>query len=89
MGSAGGSTVFARPIPLTVGNASNVLIEDLTQIGSPFWVRHTLPAAEPVAHPNDRITLSINPTMSHTVGSIFLPPLILPVPLRIPVFPLT
>lgn len=37
-GTAGGSsTVFARPIPLTVGNASNVLIEDLTLINSPFW----------------------------------------------------
>ncbi|KAG6372109.1 glycoside hydrolase family 28 protein [Boletus reticuloceps] len=38
VGTAGGSsTLFARPVPLTVGNASNVLIEDLTQIGSPFW----------------------------------------------------
>ena len=38
-GTAGGSsTTFARPIPLTVGNASNVLIEDITQIGSLFWV---------------------------------------------------
>lgn len=64
VGTAGGSsTVFARPIPLTVGNASNVLIEDLTQIGSPFWVRHILPSAEPVSHPNDRTTLSINPPM--------------------------
>ncbi|THH32774.1 hypothetical protein EUX98_g1418 [Antrodiella citrinella] len=37
-GTAGGSSrTFARPVPLTVGNASNVLIEDLTQIGSPFW----------------------------------------------------
>ncbi|KIL00164.1 glycoside hydrolase family 28 protein [Paxillus rubicundulus Ve08.2h10] len=38
VGTAGGSsTAFARPIPLTVGNASNVLVEDLTQIGSPLW----------------------------------------------------
>lgn len=29
--------MFARPIPLTVGNASNVLVEDLTLINSPFW----------------------------------------------------
>ncbi|KAK7686032.1 hypothetical protein QCA50_010843 [Cerrena zonata] len=37
-GTAGGSsTTFARPIPLTVGNASNVLVEEITQIGSPFW----------------------------------------------------
>ncbi|KAG9312452.1 pectin lyase fold/virulence factor [Chiua virens] len=38
VGTAGGSsTTFARPVPLTVGNASDVLVEDLTQIGSPFW----------------------------------------------------
>ncbi|KAI0077403.1 pectin lyase-like protein [Panus rudis PR-1116 ss-1] len=37
-GTAGGSsTTFARPIPLTVGNATNVLVENITQIGSPFW----------------------------------------------------
>ncbi|KAI0642765.1 pectin lyase-like protein [Trametes meyenii] len=37
-GTAGGSsTTFARPIPLTVGNASNVVIENIRQIGSPFW----------------------------------------------------
>ncbi|EGN97569.1 glycoside hydrolase family 28 protein [Serpula lacrymans var. lacrymans S7.3] len=37
-GTAGGSsTTFARPVPLTVGNASNVVIEDLTEISSPFW----------------------------------------------------
>ena len=90
VGNAGGSsTVFARPIPLTVGNASNVLIEDLTQIGSPSWVRRILPAAEPASHPNDSTTLSTNPPMSHTVGSIFLPPLILPTSPRIPVFLLT
>ena len=46
MGTAGGSsTAFARPIPLTVGNASNVLVEDLTEIGSPFWVGFTFPSA--------------------------------------------
>lgn len=39
-GTAGGSSrTFARPIPLTVGNSSNVIVEDITQIGSPFWVR--------------------------------------------------
>ncbi|KAI0828649.1 pectin lyase-like protein [Trametes gibbosa] len=37
-GTAGGSsTTFARPIPLTVGNASNVVVENIRQIGSPFW----------------------------------------------------
>ncbi|KAH7925795.1 glycoside hydrolase family 28 protein [Leucogyrophana mollusca] len=37
-GTAGGSSrSFARPVPLTVGNASNVVIEGLTEIGSPFW----------------------------------------------------
>jgi len=37
-GTAGGSSrTFARPIPLTVGNASNVIVEDITEIGSPFW----------------------------------------------------
>jgi len=37
-GTAGGSSrTFARPVPLTVGNATNVVIEDLIQIGSPFW----------------------------------------------------
>ncbi|KAG9312450.1 pectin lyase fold/virulence factor [Chiua virens] len=33
----GSITPFLRPIPLTVGNASNVIVEDLTQIGSPAW----------------------------------------------------
>ena len=38
-GTAGGSsTTFARPVPLTVGNASHVIVEDITEIGSPFWV---------------------------------------------------
>ena len=38
-GTAGGSSLtFARPIPLTVGNASDVLVEDIWMIGSPFWV---------------------------------------------------
>ncbi|KAM5537637.1 hypothetical protein V8D89_008715 [Ganoderma adspersum] len=37
-GTAGGSsTTFARPIPLTVGNATNVVVENIRQIGSPFW----------------------------------------------------
>ncbi|KAI0087365.1 pectin lyase-like protein [Irpex rosettiformis] len=37
-GTAGGSSrTFARPIPLTVGNASDVVIEDIWIIGSPFW----------------------------------------------------
>ncbi|KAI0370532.1 pectin lyase-like protein [Pilatotrama ljubarskyi] len=37
-GTAGGSsTTFARPIPLTVGNASNVVIENIREISSPFW----------------------------------------------------
>lgn len=36
-GTAGGSsTTFARLISLTVGNASDVVVEDITQIGSPF-----------------------------------------------------
>lgn len=38
-GTAGGSsTTFARPIPLTVGNATNVVIENIREIGAPFWV---------------------------------------------------
>ena len=38
-GTAGGSSrTFARPIPLTVGNASDVVVEDIWMIGSPFWV---------------------------------------------------
>ncbi len=37
-GVAGGSSrVFARPIPLTVGNASNVVVDGLTILNSPFW----------------------------------------------------
>ncbi|RDX42441.1 pectin lyase-like protein [Lentinus brumalis] len=37
-GTAGGSSrTFARPIPLTVGNSTNVKIENIKQIGSPFW----------------------------------------------------
>ncbi|GJE94846.1 glycoside hydrolase family 28 protein [Phanerochaete sordida] len=37
-GTAGGSSrTFARPIPLTVGNSTNVVVEDITEIGSPFW----------------------------------------------------
>lgn len=37
-GTAGGSSrTFARPVPLTVGNSTNVVVEDITEIGSPFW----------------------------------------------------
>lgn len=37
--TAGASTrSFARPIPLTVGNATNVLVENIFQIASPNWV---------------------------------------------------
>ncbi|EKM57997.1 glycoside hydrolase family 28 protein [Phanerochaete carnosa HHB-10118-sp] len=37
-GTAGGSsTTFERPVPLTVGNSTNVVIEDITQLNSPFW----------------------------------------------------
>ncbi|KAI9636877.1 glycoside hydrolase family 28 protein [Dioszegia hungarica] len=37
-GVAGGSsTTFARPIPLVIGNSTNVVVEDLSIIDSPFW----------------------------------------------------
>lgn len=37
-GTAGGSSrTFARPVPLTVGNASNVVVENITELNSPFW----------------------------------------------------
>jgi galacturan 1,4-alpha-galacturonidase len=37
-GTAGGSsTTFERPIPLTVGNATNVVVQDIHMINSPFW----------------------------------------------------
>ncbi|WRT66874.1 uncharacterized protein IL334_003837 [Kwoniella shivajii] len=37
-GIAGGSSrTFARPIPLTVGNASNIVVDDISIINSPFW----------------------------------------------------
>ncbi|KIJ37292.1 glycoside hydrolase family 28 protein [Sphaerobolus stellatus SS14] len=37
-GTAGGSsTTFARPVPLTIFNSTNVLVENIHQIGSPFW----------------------------------------------------
>ncbi|KAH9940304.1 pectin lyase-like protein [Amylocystis lapponica] len=37
-GTAGGSSrTFARPVPLTVGNATNVVVENITEIFSPFW----------------------------------------------------
>ena len=41
VGVAGGSSrTFARPVPLTIGNATNVVVENIVQIGSPNWVRH-------------------------------------------------
>ena len=43
VGVAGGSSrTFARPVPLTIGNATNVVVEDILQIGSPNWVRYIL-----------------------------------------------
>ena len=40
VGVAGGSSrTFARPVPLTIGNATNVVVENIVQIGSPNWVR--------------------------------------------------
>ncbi|WVQ98574.1 hypothetical protein IAU59_005701 [Kwoniella sp. CBS 9459] len=37
-GVAGGSSrTFARPIPLTVGNANNVVVDGISVINSPFW----------------------------------------------------
>lgn len=37
-GVAGGSsTTFARPVPLTIGNATNVVVKDISIINSPFW----------------------------------------------------
>ncbi|OCH83873.1 pectin lyase-like protein [Obba rivulosa] len=37
-GTAGSSTMtFARPVPLTIGNSSNVLVENINQINSPNW----------------------------------------------------
>jgi len=37
-GVAGGSsTTFARPVPLTVANSTNVLITNITFLNSPFW----------------------------------------------------
>ncbi|KIP03359.1 glycoside hydrolase family 28 protein [Phlebiopsis gigantea 11061_1 CR5-6] len=41
--TAGASTLsFARPIPLTIGNSTNVVVENLFQIASPNWVSITL-----------------------------------------------
>ncbi|EED84983.1 hypothetical protein POSPLDRAFT_105711 [Postia placenta Mad-698-R] len=38
-GTAGSSTLsFARPIVLTIGNSSNVVVEDITEIAAPNWV---------------------------------------------------
>ncbi|CCL99569.1 uncharacterized protein FIBRA_01587 [Fibroporia radiculosa] len=37
-GTAGSSTLtFARPVILTIGNASNVIVEDITEIAAPNW----------------------------------------------------
>jgi len=37
-GTAGGSsTTFARPVPLTVFNSTNVLVTNITYLNSPFW----------------------------------------------------
>ncbi|KZO90302.1 glycoside hydrolase family 28 protein [Calocera viscosa TUFC12733] len=37
-GTAGGSsTTFARPVPLTIFNSSDVLITNITYLNSPFW----------------------------------------------------
>lgn len=37
-GTAGSSTLsFARPIVLTIGNSSNVVVEDITEIAAPNW----------------------------------------------------
>jgi polygalacturonase len=37
-GVAGGSSrTFSRPIPLVVGNAENVIIENIKIVNSPFW----------------------------------------------------
>ncbi|PCH35370.1 hypothetical protein WOLCODRAFT_80111 [Wolfiporia cocos MD-104 SS10] len=42
-GTAGSSTLtFARPIPLTIGNSSNVVIENITEWMSPNWACCTL-----------------------------------------------
>jgi polygalacturonase len=37
-GVAGGSSrTFARPVPLTIGNASNIVVKDISITNSPFW----------------------------------------------------
>jgi len=42
-GTAGGSsTSFERPIPLTVGNATNVLVKNINFVNSPFWVSYRI-----------------------------------------------
>ncbi len=35
--AGGSSRTFARPIPLTVGNASNIVVQDISITNSPFW----------------------------------------------------
>ncbi|KZT03751.1 glycoside hydrolase family 28 protein [Laetiporus sulphureus 93-53] len=61
-GTAGGSsTTFARPVPLTVGNASNVVIENITEISSPFWIVYQ--------STNVRNDLEFSTTASNRVGS--------------------
>ncbi|KIJ62473.1 glycoside hydrolase family 28 protein [Hydnomerulius pinastri MD-312] len=73
-GTAGGSsTLFARPIPLTVGNASNVLIEDLTQIGSPFWNNFVYQSTN-VTYRNiniSTVSYSSNPTINSDGWDIY------------------
>lgn len=61
-GTAGGSsTTFARPIPLTVGNATNVVVENIRQIGSPFWVRLFPPSSVAMF---DQVTLKLQNNVS-------------------------
>ncbi|KAH7915770.1 glycoside hydrolase family 28 protein [Hygrophoropsis aurantiaca] len=73
-GTAGGSsTLFARPIPLTVGNATNVVIEDLTQIGSPFWNNFVYQSSN-VTYRNiniSTISYSSNPTINSDGWDIY------------------
>ncbi|EGN97570.1 glycoside hydrolase family 28 protein [Serpula lacrymans var. lacrymans S7.3] len=73
-GTAGGSsTLFARPIPLTVGNASNVVIEDLTQIQSPFWNNFVYQSTN-VTYRNiniSTVSYSSNPTLNSDGWDIY------------------
>lgn len=74
IGIAGGSsTDFARPIPLTVGNASNVVIEDLTEIGSPFWNNFVYQSTN-VTYRNiniSTVSYSSNPTINSDGWDIY------------------